>query len=144
MDHFRDLLFSKAFQVIPGPRYNQVSQDLRESRNILFYEVILREDTSWEQLRDKVYPSLVRYLRFKSIPPESAPGIVASLFYRDQFYLLEGSEFIQTYLEMEGLGPDDLRLRVEDWLSRGDAPSEDRRRTEEKDEFRHDLPAVRK
>jgi hypothetical protein len=58
MDLFRDLLLSKAFQVVPGPRYNRVSQQLRESRNILFYEVILREDTPWEHLRDEVYPVL--------------------------------------------------------------------------------------
>jgi hypothetical protein len=144
MDPFRDLLFSKAFQVVPGPRYNQVSQDLRESGNILFYEVVLREDTIWEHLRDNVYPALARYLRYKSIDPELAVGAVVSLFFHDRFYLLQASEFLQAYREKEGLNPDAFHARVLEWLAKPVEEGEKREGSEGGDEFRHDLPAIRK
>jgi hypothetical protein len=144
MDAFRDLLFSKAFQVVPGPRYNQVAQDLRETRNILFYEVVLREDTPWEHLRDNVYPALARYLRYKSIDPELAVGAVVSLFFQDRFYLLQASEFLRVYREKEGLDPDAFHARVLEWLAKPEEEGENREGPEGGDEFRRDLPAIRK
>jgi len=144
MDPFRDLLFSKAFQVVPGPGYNQVSQDLRETRNILFYEVILREDTPWEQLRDNVYPTLARYLRYKSIDPELAVGAVVSLFFHDRFYLLRAAEFLRAYREKEGLGPDAFHVRVLEWLAKPEEEGENQEGPEGVDQFRRDLPALRK
>ena len=140
MTHFRDLLFSKAFQVVPGPEYNQVSQQLRESRNTLFYEIVLREDTAWEHLRNRVYPALARYLKYKSIDPELAGGVVVSLFFEDRFFLLEASDFLRAYREREGSDPEAFHARVLDWLS-GAEGEED---SEKQDRFRSDLPAVRK
>jgi hypothetical protein len=144
MDPFRDLLLSKAFQVVPGPRYNQVSQDLRESGNILFYEVVLREDTPWEYLRDQVYPVLARYLKYKSISPELPEGVVVSLFFQDRFYLLQASEFLQAYREKEGLDPDSFHARVLEWLGKPEEEGENQEGTEGGDKFRRDLPALRK
>ena len=144
MDHFRDLLFSKAFQVIPGPRYNQVSQDLRESGNILFYEVVLREDTPWEHLRDRVYPALARYLSYKSISPELPQGVVVSLFFRARFFLLEAAAFLRAYREKEGLDQDAFHIRVQAWLEEPEGQGGTREGPDGGDGFRRDLPAVRK
>jgi hypothetical protein len=144
MDPFRDLLFSKAFQVVPGPRYNQVSQDLRESGNIQFYEVVLREDTPWEHLRDQVYPVLARYLRYKSISPELPKGVVVSLFFHDQFYLLRTAEFLRAYREKEGLDSEAFHLRVQAWLAETGGQEETREESGDGDDFRRDLPTHRK
>ncbi len=144
MDHFQDLLFSKSFQVVPGPRYNQVSRDLRESGNILFYEVVLREDTPWEHLRDRVYPALARYLSHKSISPELPQGVVVSLFFRDRFYLLQASEFLRAYREKEGLDPDAFHIRLQEWLGEPGRQGEAQEGPQGGDEFRRDLPTIRK
>jgi hypothetical protein len=143
MDPFRDLLFSKAFQIVPGSRYNQVSQDLRETQNILFYEVVLREDTPWEYLRDQVYPLLARYLRHKSISPELPEGVVVSLFFHDRFHLLRAAEFLRAYREKEGLDPDAFHARVLEWLSEPQEAGESREGPEGGDGFRRDLPTHR-
>ena len=140
MADYRGLLFPKAFRVVPGPQYNEVSQQLRESQNLFFYEVILTPDTTWESLRDRIYPALARFLKSKSIPPDLGNGVVVSLFFQDHFYLLEDSEFLKTYAEIEGLDPKAFHSRVLDWLSE----PEGQEGPEEKDGFRPDLPAVRK
>lgn len=144
MADYRDLLFSRAFRVVPGPQYNEISQPLRESRNLFFYEVILHPDTPWESLRDRVYPALARYLKYKSIAPDSAEGVVVSLFFREQFYLIEGREFLSAYREIEGLGPDDFRLRVLSWLAETEGEGKNQEGTKGEDPFRRDLPAARK
>lgn len=144
MADYRDLLFSRAFRVVPGPQYNEISQQLRESRNLFFYEVILQPDTSWESLRDRVYPALARYLKYKSIAPDSAEGVVVSLFFRDQFYLIEGREFLAAYREIEGLGPEVFRLLVLRWLMEPEGEEKNQEGTKGEDPFRRDLPAARK
>ena len=144
MADYRDLLFSRAFRVVPGPQYNEISQQLRESRNLFFYEVILHPDTPWEFLRDRVYPALARYLKYKSIAPDSAEGMVVSLFFREKFYLIEGREFISAYREIEGLAPEDFRLRVLSWLAETEGEGKNQEGTKGKDFFRRDLPAARK
>ena len=144
MADYRDLLFSRAFRVVPGPQYNEVSQQLRESRNLFFYEVILHSDTPWESLRDRVYPALARYLKYKSIAPDSAEGAVVSLFFREQFYLIEGREFLLAYREIEGLGLDDFRLRILSWLAEAEGEGKNQEGTKGEDPFRRDLPAARK
>jgi hypothetical protein len=140
MADYRDLLSSRAFLVVPGPQYNEVSQQLRESQSLFFYGVILHPDTLWEFVRDRVYPALARFLKYKSMNPELGGGIVVSLFFQERFYLLEGAEFMKTYAEIEGLDPEAFHSRVLDWLSE----PERQEGTEEKDNFRPDLPAVRK
>jgi hypothetical protein len=140
MADYQDLLFSRAFLVVPGPQYNEVSQRLRESQNLFFYEVILPPDAPWEFMRDRVCPSLARFLKSKSLDPEMGIGVVVSLFFQERFYLLEGPEFMKGCMEMEGLDPETFHSRVRDWL----ADPESQEGTEEKDSFRFDLRAVRK
>ena len=144
MAEYRHLLFSKAFSVVPGLQYNEVSQRLRESQNLFFYEVILHPDTPWEFLRDRVYPALARYLKYKSIAPDSAEGVVVALFFREEFYLMEGREFLAAYREIEGLNPEEFQVRVQEWLAEAEGQGQSRERGGGKDEFRLDLPAIRK
>jgi hypothetical protein len=140
----RELLFSKAFRVVAGPDYNEVSHRLRASQNILFYEVILQTDTRWEFLRNRVYPALARYLKYKSIGPDSAEGVVLTLFFRDQFYLIEGREFLAAYREIEGLSPEDFRFRVLRWVAETDGKEKAQEEAGREDPFRRGLPAARK
>ena len=140
MADYRELLFCRAFLVVPGPQYNEVSQQLRESQDLFFYEVILHPGTPWESMRDRVYPALARFLEYKSISPVLGIGVVVSLFFQNRFYLLAGSEFLKTYAEIEGLDPQAFHSRVLDWLSEPERQED----IEEKDSFRPDLPAVRK
>jgi len=130
----QELLFSKAFRVVAGPDYNEVSHRLRVSQNILFYEVTLQPDTRWESLRDRVYPALTRYLKYKSISPDSAEGVVVALFFRDRFYLIEGREFFAAYRQIEGLDPKEFDLRVQEWLAEPGG----------QEQSRPGLPAIRK
>jgi hypothetical protein len=139
----RELLFSKAFQVVAGPRYNEASHRLRVSQNILFYEVVLQPDTPWESLRDRVYPALARYLKYKSIAPDSAEGVVVALFFREEFYLIEGQEFLAAYREIEGLDPEEFHIRVQEWLAEAEGQGQSRETGGGKNEFRRDLPAIR-
>jgi len=120
MGNYREFLFSKASQVVYGTEYNQVSFKMREeNRDILFsfYEVILQENESWEQVRERVYPALVRYLKYKGFHPEFGTGCVVSLFFRDTFYLIEGPHFLAAFREIEGLSPSAFHSRVKEWLS---------------------------
>jgi len=137
---YRQLLFSRAFRVVPGREYNEISHRLRESRNVFFYEVILLPDAPWEFLRDRVYPFLVRLLRSKSLDPETTREAAVSLFFEDRFYLLEAPEFLKAYAEIEDLDPEAFRARMREWQSgeeKGETP-------EERNNFRPDLPAVRR
>ncbi len=140
MAGYRHFLFSRAFSVVPGPQYNEVSQQLRENQNFFFYEVILPPDAPWEFLRDRIYPPLARFLKYKSLDPELGRGAVISLFFQERFYLLAGPEFLKAYAEIEGLDPQAFHSRVIAWLSE----TEGQETPEEKDAFRPDLPAVRK
>ena len=118
--NFREALFSKAFRVVPGIQYNRVSSQLREEHSgasYQFYEIIMQEGWSWEYLKEEVYPSLVRYLRYKLIDPTSGKGLIVSLFFQDEFHLIECSDFIRTFCEMEGLSEADFEVRVRKWLS---------------------------
>jgi hypothetical protein len=141
---YRAFLFSRAFQVVAGPGYNEASHRLRVSQDILFYEVILQPGTTWESLRDRVYPALTRYLRYKSIPPESAEGVVVALFFKEEFHLIEGREFLAAYREIEGLDPEEFHTRVQQWLAGPEREEEIRKGTGGENAFRRDLPAVRK
>jgi hypothetical protein len=117
---YREVLFSSAFAVIEGRAYNQVASELRDqARGSLFvlYEVVLETYHSWEYLKERVYPSLSRYLRYKSLDPGTAEGLVVSLFFKDRFYLIRGPEFIKAFCEIEGIDGDSFSDRVTRWLS---------------------------
>jgi len=103
MQNYRDLLFSKAFQVVPGEDYNRVSFELRREFQHRFYEIILPEAAPWKYMREKVMPSFLRYCQYKSIDAETATQLIVSLFYQNRFYLLAGKEFIKAFHEIEGM-----------------------------------------
>ncbi len=122
MGNYREFLFSKAFRVVHGTEYNQISFEMREeNKDILFsfYEVILQEDESWEQVRERVYPALIKYLQYKGFHPEYGTGCVVSLFFRNYFYLIEGPHFLTAFREIEALSPSAFHSRVKAWLSGG-------------------------
>ncbi len=126
MADFRELLFSKAFKIIPGIAYNQTLEELSKAQEesgdkVLFYEVVLPVDKSWEYLRDKIYPALVRYLKNKSIDPETCKGVIIALFFKDLCYLIEGREFMKVFCEMEDLNSAALHFRILRWLSEGNS-----------------------
>ncbi len=118
--NYREVLLTKAFRIVPGLDYNRVSFELRrekEGTRFQLYEVVLQESTTWEEVRDKVYPSLVRYLRYKSIDPGVGTEVVISLFFKDRFHLIEYPEMIRLYCEMEGTDRTGFRARIVQWLS---------------------------
>jgi hypothetical protein len=117
MTDFKETIFSKAFSVIKGPDYNRVAQEMREDDFALFYEVVLTEDMRWEHLRDRIYPSLTRYLKSKSMDPESGSGLVVSVFYEELCYLIEGPSFLGAFQEVEGLDRAAFHLQVKAWLA---------------------------
>ena len=112
-------LFAKAFLVVPGPKYNQVSYEMREEsgEKLTFYEVVLSEEHGWEHLREKVYPALARYLKAKSIDPLRSRNIVISLFREDHFYLVEVAQFMLAYREVEEIDERTLRSRIRQWTA---------------------------
>lgn len=117
---FRETLFCKAFLVVPGPQYNRVSYEMRgqgTAKRLTFYEVILAQEIEWGTLRDRTYPPLARYLKAKSINPLAPAGVVVSLFFEDYFYLIEASEFMRAYREMEGIDATAFQQRVKRWLA---------------------------
>jgi hypothetical protein len=113
------VLFTKAFLVVPGPKYNQVSYEMREQsgERVTFYEVVLSDEQGWRHLREKVYPSFTRFLSAKSIDPLHPGGIVVSLFHGDHFYLIDAALFMRAYRELEGIDEAGLRSRVRQWLA---------------------------
>jgi hypothetical protein len=117
MKDFKEAIFSKAFSVIRGTDYNRIAQGMREDDFALFYEVVLTDDKRWEYLRDRIYPSLVRYLIYKSMDPESGSGLVVSVFYGEMCYMIEGTSFLETFRELEGLDGTAFRLLILEWIS---------------------------
>jgi hypothetical protein len=117
MKDFKEAIFSKAFSVIQGTDYNRIAEEMREDDFALFYEVVLPEDKSWEYLRDRIYPSLARYLKYKSMDPESGSGLVVSVFHAELCYLIEGPSFFEAFQEVEGIDRAAFHFRVLGWLS---------------------------
>ena len=118
--NYQEFLFSKAFMVVPGIEYNQASYELRgrdKGTSPIFYEIILQEGQPWQSLKEGVYPTLIRYLRYKAMDPGSGKGLIVSLFFRDKFYLIEGSEFIGAFCEMERIDRTTFRALVKRWFS---------------------------
>ena len=114
------MLFPRALRVVPWIDYNGVSYELREKNtgtSFQLYEVILEENSAWDYLKDQIYPSLARYLKYKSMDPAVGKGVVISLFFMNHFYLIDYPDFVKVYCEMEGLSERDFRLRVITWLT---------------------------
>lgn len=117
---FRETLFSKAFLVVPGLKYNRVSYEMRgegHARKVTFYEVILPRERGWAVLRDRVYPSLARYLKAKRVDLQAPAGVIISLFSEDYFYLIEAAEFMQAYCEIEKIDTAAFHERLRQWVA---------------------------
>lgn len=119
MSDFRDIFFSKAFKKVPGIDYNRISYELREGKRepFIIYEVVLKENDTWEYVRDNVYPRLARYLKQKGIDPSLGEGFIVALFFKEYVYLISGIDFVKTFCEMEGLNFSAFHFRVLRWLS---------------------------
>jgi hypothetical protein len=121
MADYLPLLFRKAFRVIPGADYNRTLEELTSGGKSIerapFYEVALDDGKPWEYLRDRVYPSFVRYLKNKGIDPENPDQVTVAIFHRDQCYLVGGPQFIEMFQEMEGINPAAFHFRVLRWLA---------------------------
>ncbi len=116
MKNFKETIFSKAFSVIKGIDYNRVAQEMRADDFALFYEVVLTEDMSWEHLEDRIYPSLIRYLKCKSLDPESGSGLIVSVFHGERCYLIEAPSFLEAFREVKGIDCAAFGLLVKAWL----------------------------
>jgi hypothetical protein len=119
MDSYREILFSRAFKVVHGMEYNRVSQELRDQNPetlLSIYEIVLQEKQSWDDMKERVYSNLVKYLKYKGLQPESGVGLVVSLFFNDHFYLIEGPDFLHTFCEIEGLDTMAFHSQVLKWL----------------------------
>jgi hypothetical protein len=116
---YLDLLLGKAFDSMPGEAYNRYRLQASEAEGPprFFYEVSLLEERPWAYLRDRVYPSFVRYLRLKSLNPEDGRGLTVAVFHGSRCYLLRGEDFLAAFREMEGMNPAAFRFRVLQWLS---------------------------
>lgn len=101
MQNYRELLFSKAFKVVPGENYNRVSFEFRRDFQHRFYEIVLPEEAPWEYMRGKALPSFLRYCKYKSIRPEVSTRLIISLFYQNRFYLIAGKDFLNAFHEIE-------------------------------------------
>jgi hypothetical protein len=119
MEALKRSLFTRAFLVVPGPKYNRVSYEMREEsgERLTFYEVVLTEEQGWRHLCEKVYPALARYLKAKSVDLFHPRNIVVSLFHEDHFYLIDVSQFMLAYRELEGLDEETLRRRLRQWTA---------------------------
>ncbi len=119
MGAYLDLLLGKAYLSMPGEHYNRYRQELADSglERLIHYEISLMEDRPWEHLRDRVYPSFARYLKDKSLNPESPKGVIVAVFRGATCYLIKGEDFIEVFKEMEGLNATAYHFRVLRWLS---------------------------
>lgn len=116
---YLEMLLEKSFEVIPGESYNQYRQEVEEqiAESYLFYEVSLMEEKPWQFIRDREYPLFARYLKAKGLDPHTAHGVVVSIFHADRCYLLKGEDFLKNFGELEGLDPETLSQKIQQWLS---------------------------
>jgi hypothetical protein len=116
------VLCSKAFEVVQGMDYNKVASEIRDKTGgftPFLYDVVCKKDLPWENFKDRVYPSFVRYLNYKSLDPGSGQGFIVSLYYEERFYLIGGPDFIGAFCEIEGVDHSTYHAYVLQWLSEG-------------------------
>ena len=114
-------LISRAFRVIPGADYNRTLEESFEEMAVtglrqLYYEVVLSAEKSWEDFRDKYYPTFSKFMKSRSISPENPQGVIVAVFFADQCYLLDAQQFVNVLTEMEGLDAEGLHSRIGQWL----------------------------
>jgi hypothetical protein len=120
MASYTDILTAKASLTLPGGDYNRYLDSFGDptGRISLFYEVPLLEERPWSHLRDQVFPSFTRFLRSKSLNPETGEGVLVALFLGESCHLIEGPRFLQAFQEIEGLSSSAFHFRVLEWLAR--------------------------
>jgi hypothetical protein len=113
------LLLDKAFETLPGERYNEYLGDVTErmGKTFLFYEISLMEPRPWAHLRDRIYPDFARYLKAKRRDPAQGSGVIVAVFTEKKCHLLKGEDFLAVYREMERLDGVAFTEKVTQWLS---------------------------
>jgi hypothetical protein len=120
MASYADILTAKAVFTLAGSDYNRYLDSFIDptGRISLFYEVPLLQERPWSHLRDQVFPAFVRFLRSKSLDPETGEGVLVAFFLGERCYLIEGPKFLQAFREIEGLSSSAFHFRVLQWLAR--------------------------
>ncbi len=115
------VLARRSFHALPGQEYNRYRERVEHTLppETLFYEVSLLEPKPWPYLRDRVYPAFARHLRAKRRSPETAPGVIVSVFHAGTCSLISGEEFLQAFKEIEQLDEAQFRDRLRRWLRAG-------------------------
>jgi len=118
MIDLRARLADRAFEAIPGSRYNAYRVAAEASAGPgLYYEVALADDASWQHVVADVWPTLARYLDEKRIDPEEPRAVVIAVFLGPTCYLVRGEDFRDLFCEIEGLGRHAFHFRVQRWLA---------------------------
>ncbi len=120
MASYADILTAKAAHSLAGSDYNRYLDSFIDptGRISLFYEVPLLQEPPWSHLRDQVFPAFSRFLKSKSLDPETGDGVLVALFLGERCYLIEGPRFLQAFREIEGLSSSAFHFRVLQWLAR--------------------------
>ncbi|MFN8008401.1 MAG: STAUR_1299 family protein [Terriglobia bacterium] len=121
MPDYRAKLMAKAFRVIPGTDYNRVLEEYLEGMAEIgfrrpFYELVLKENETWGQFSERSYPLFARFMKNRSIDPETPVGVTVALFFGNLCFLLEAQQFINVLSELEGLDAPGLHSRILQWL----------------------------
>lgn len=119
MANFKDVILNRAFKIVPGVAYNQTRRELIENADIVpvIYELVLQDNVSWEEFRDKNLPLMMRYIKSQGIDPELPKLLIVAIFYKDKCFLLEGQDFMDAICELEGLNAQAFHFRVLNWFS---------------------------
>jgi hypothetical protein len=111
-------LLDKAFRVVPGAEFNEVRHGLVTDGDgpRLVCEAVVPEEGGWEKVKQDVYPAQCRYFKVKRIDPLNPQDVVVALFHEGAFHLIRGTEFIDAYLQIEGMDTATFRGVLEGWL----------------------------
>ena len=113
-----DKLLEKAFRVVSGKDFNQVRYLLTNDpeRPVLVCEGAIPKNAVWEDVEKNVYPPLCRYLKGKKVRPDHPQNVVVALFYDGSFYLIQGTDFIDVFMEIEGIDRETFAKILSSWL----------------------------
>ena len=113
-----DKLLKKAFRVVPGEDFNQIRYLLTNDpeRPVLVCEHAIPKGADWESVKENVYPPLCRYLKEKKVRPDHPQNCVVALCYDHSFYLIQGVDFIDAFMEIEGMDRETFAKILSSWL----------------------------
>ncbi|MBI4776433.1 MAG: hypothetical protein HY788_20040 [Deltaproteobacteria bacterium] len=111
-------LLKKAFRIIPGEDFNQVRYLLTNDaeRPLLVCEGAIPKNADWETVKSAVYPPLCRYFKGKRVRPDRPENCIVALFYEGSFHLIQGVDFVDAFMEIEGIDRDAFAKIVSSWL----------------------------